>query len=90
MEYGSVNDVRARHGSKNIYVEFDKWNPEEKNDLYTAVLSNKTAEIVPNDGVTEEDILKNLLEQGVKIVSFNLDYPSLNQVFIDIMKENEK
>ena len=90
MEYGSVNDVRARHGSKNIYVEFDKWNPEEKNDLYTAVLSNKTAEIVPNDGVTEEDVLKNLLEQGVKIVSFNLDYPSLNQVFIDIMKENEK
>ena len=90
MEYGSVNDVRARHGSKNIYVEFDKWNPEEKNDLYTAVLSNKTAEIVPNDGVTEEDVLKNLLEQGVKIVSFNLDYPSLNQIFIDIMKENEK
>ncbi len=90
MEYGSVNDVRARHGSKNIYVEFDKWNPEEKNNLYTAVLSNKTAEIVPNDGVTEEDVLKNLLEQGVKIVSFNLDYPSLNQIFIDIMKENEK
>lgn len=90
MEYGSVNEVRARHGSKNIYMEFDKWNPEDKNDLYTAIVSNKTAELIPNAGVTETEILKSLLDQGVKIVSFNLDYPSLNQVFIDIMKENEK
>jgi len=86
MEYGSVNEVRARHGSKNIYMEFEKWNPEEKNDLYTAVVTNKTAELIPNTGVTETEILKSLLDQGVKILSFNLDYPSLNQVFIDIMK----
>ena len=90
MEYGSVNEVRARHGSKNIYMEFEKWNPEEKNDLYTAIVSNKTAELIPNAGVTETEILKSLLDQGVKIISFNLDYPSLNQVFIDIMKEDEK
>lgn len=86
LEYGSVNEVRARYGSKNIYIEFASWAPEETNDLYTAVITNKTAEIVPKKDVTEDDILKNLLEQGVKIVSFNLDYPSLNQVFIDIMK----
>jgi ABC-2 type transport system ATP-binding protein len=89
MEYGSVNEVRARHGSKNIYLEFESWAPEEKNKLYTLTLTNKTAEIVPNEGVSENDILKNLLDQGVKIVSFNLDYPSLNQVFINIMDDAE-
>lgn len=86
LEYGSVNEVRARHGSKNIYIEFGSWAPAEKNDLYTAIITNKTAEIIPNKDVTEDEILKNLLEQGVKLISFNLDYPSLNQVFIDIMK----
>jgi len=86
LEYGSVNEVRARHGSKNIYIEFGSWAPVEKNDLYTAIITNKTAEIIPNKDVTEDEILKNLLEQGVKLISFNLDYPSLNQVFIDIMK----
>ena len=86
LEYGSVNEVRARHGSKNIYIEFGSWAPVEKNELYTAVITNKTAEIIPNKDVTEDEILKNLLEQGVKLISFNLDYPSLNQVFIDIMK----
>ncbi len=89
MEYGSVNEVRARHGSKNIYLEFESWAPEEKNKLYTLTLTNKTAEIVPNEGVSENDVLKNLLDQGVKIVSFNLDYPSLNQVFINIMDDEK-
>jgi len=86
LEYGSVNEVRARHGSKNIYIEFVSWAPAEKNDLYTAIINNKTAELIPNKDVTEDEILHNLLDQGVKLVSFNLDYPSLNQVFIDIMK----
>lgn len=86
LEYGSVNEVRARHGSKNIYIEFANWAPEKKNDMYTAVVTNKMAELIPNEGITEDDILKNLLDQGVKLVSFNLDYPSLNQIFIDIMK----
>ncbi len=89
MEYGSVNEVRARHGSKNIYVEFESWAPEEKNDLYTLTLTNKTAEIVPNEGVSENEVLKNLLDQGVKIISFSLDYPSLNQVFINIMDDEK-
>ncbi|HAM37602.1 TPA: hypothetical protein DCP42_02720, partial [Patescibacteria group bacterium] len=58
----------------------------EKNELYSVIITNKTAEIIPNKDITEEKILENLLKQGVKLVSFRLDYPSLNQVFVDIMK----
>ncbi len=86
LEYGSVNEVRARHGSKNIYIEFAKLAPEVKNNLYTAIITNKTAEIVPNEGITVNEILENLLKQGIELISFSLDYPSLNQIFIDIMK----
>lgn len=89
MEYGSVNEVRARHGSKNIHLEFESWAPEKKNDLYTLTLTNKTAEIIPNEGVSEDEVLKNLLDQGIKIINFNLDYPSLNQVFINIMDDEK-
>ena len=86
LEYGSVNEVRARHGSKSIFIEFSGKAPAEKNELYSAIITNKTAEIIPNKDITEEKILENLLKQGVKLVSFRLDYPSLNQVFVDIMK----
>ncbi|MBU1119624.1 ATP-binding cassette domain-containing protein [Patescibacteria group bacterium] len=86
LEYGSVNEVRANHGSKSIFIEFSGKAPVEKNELYSAIITNKTAEIIPNKGITEEKILENLLKQEVKLVSFRLDYPSLNQVFVDIMK----
>ncbi len=89
LEYGSVNEVRARHGSKNITIEFVGHAPKVKTNLYTANILNKTAELTPNDGVSEDDILKDLLKQGIKLINFKLDYPSLNQVFIDIMKDEK-
>jgi len=70
----------------NRLIEFSGKAPVEKNELYSAIITNKTAEIIPNKDITEEKILENLLKQGVKLVSFRLDYPSLNQVFVDIMK----
>ena len=88
LEYGTVNEVRARNGSRNIFLEFNGKVPVENKKLYSLRDSgSKTVEIIPKDNVSKEDILKDLLEQKVDIVNFNLDYPSLNQVFIDIMKK---
>ena len=87
IEYGTVNEVRERHGSRNIYVEYADKAPKEKTKLYTSVKDHKTIEIIPEKGVKEEDILKDLIKQGVKIINYSLDYPSLNQIFIDILKK---
>ena len=86
IEYGTVNEVRARHGSKNIYLEFGNKKPIENEKLYKININNHTAEITPNINVTAEDILSEMLKQNIEIIGFKLDYPSLNQVFIDIMK----
>lgn len=86
IEYGTVNEVRARHGSKNIYLEFGNKKPIENEKLYKININNHTAEITPNINITAEDILNEMLKQNIEIISFKLDYPSLNQVFIDIMK----
>ena len=87
IEYGTVNEVRERHGSKNIYVEFADKAPKKETSLYTSVSDHKTLEIIPREGIKGEDILKDLVKQGVKIISYKLDYPSLNQIFIDVLKE---
>ncbi len=89
LEYGSVNEVRARHGSKNMTVEFVGHAPKTNTDLYTANVLNKTAELMPKDGISVDEILEELLKQKVQLINFKLDYPSLNQVFIDIMKDEK-
>ena len=86
IEYGTVNEVRARHGSKNIYVEFGGDAPKADPKLFDLTVNNHLAEITPKDGVTLDSILKELIAQKIDIIDFKLDYPSLNQVFIDIMK----
>lgn len=86
LEYGTVNEVRARHGSKNVYVEFNGSEPKSNTKLYDLDISNHLAEITPKENVTPDMILKELINQNIDIVEYKLDYPSLNQVFIDIMK----
>lgn len=88
LEYGKVNDVRKKYGSNNIVVEFTGKAPENKSKLYSSsLLSSKVAEIIPNnDKVDPNEIIKEIINNGTNLVSMKLDYPSLNQIFIDLMK----
>ncbi len=87
LEYGRINEVRERHGSTNLFVEFDGKAPLVEGKLYRSSIDNKIAEIIPKDkSFSSNDILKELIDHGTKIVSAKLDYPSLNQIFIDLMK----
>ncbi len=89
LEYGAINEVRERHGSTNLFVEFDGKPPLVEGKLYTSVIDNKIAEIIPKDkAIDGNDILKELIQNGTKIISARLDYPSLNQIFIDLMKNS--
>jgi len=89
LEYGAINEVRERHGSTNLFVEFDGKPPLVEGKLYKSVIDNKIAEIIPKDkAIDGNDILKELIQNGTKIISARLDYPSLNQIFIDLMKNS--
>ncbi|MDD3475044.1 MAG: ATP-binding cassette domain-containing protein [Candidatus Dojkabacteria bacterium] len=87
LEYGNVEKVREKYGSKNIIIDFVGKAPEKDNRLYSAIISNKRAEISPKSNIDSNEIIKNILNQGVKIVDMTLDYPSLNQIFIELMKK---
>ncbi|MHC1716846.1 MAG: ABC transporter ATP-binding protein [Candidatus Dojkabacteria bacterium] len=88
LEYGSINDVRKRYGSNNLVIEFTGKPPDKETKLYTSVISNKTAEIVPKDDKIDSNIIiSDILQNGTKLVSMKLDYPSLNQIFINLMKK---
>lgn len=92
LEYGNVNDVRKRYGNSTLFVEFAGKAPLKEGKLYTSVIDgsdSKVAEIkLKSDSVDTNDIIKELIGNGTKIVSLRLDYPSLNQIFIDLMKKS--
>ena len=87
LEYGKVNDVRKKYGSDNIIIEFDGKVPDKESKLYSSVITNKRIEITPNKGIKTEEILTQIIKNGTKILRMELDYPSLNQIFINLMKD---
>jgi ABC-2 type transport system ATP-binding protein len=83
--YGSIKQVRQSFGKDNIHLEFAGKLPENKK-LYEAKIVNNTAEIIPKPKVEPKQILKFLIDSNIDIINYELDYPSLNEVFIKISK----
>ncbi|MBP8979011.1 ATP-binding cassette domain-containing protein [Candidatus Dojkabacteria bacterium] len=91
VEYGTVSEVRKRYGSNNIVIEFSGKAPEKDTKLYRSTVTNTTAEIAPKDEDTDpNDVIAELVKNGTKIIKMEVDAPSLNDIFIELMsKKNE-
>jgi len=81
--YGTPKEVRRSFGKDNIKIEFSGKFPKN-NKLYNARVVNKTAEVIPKKGIKSGEILKYLIKNNLDIIKYELDYPSLNEVFIKI------
>lgn len=90
IEYGTNTEVRQRHGSNTLNIEFDGKKLPKEGKTYTSVINNKSAEIKPKDKYEVNDIIKEIISDGTKIIELKVDYPSLNQIFLDINKEDER
>ncbi len=88
-EYGSISDVRQKYGTDSIRISFKNKLEvtNESKKLFNARISNKTAELMLQKNVNPEDVLNYLIKNEVGLISYNLDYPSLNQIFIDLQKK---
>jgi ABC-2 type transport system ATP-binding protein len=86
--YGTINEVRSSFGTNNIQVEF-KGSLPENTKLYKARITQNTAEISPNSDVKTNEILSYLVKSDIEILDYSVDYPSLNEVFINIVQTKE-
>lgn len=90
IEYGTTTDVRRKYGSNNLLITFLGTKPLKSHQLYTSIVTNNTAEITPTGNQSTNKILETLIKSGTEIQECKVDYPSLNQIFIDISKTDEE
>ncbi len=90
MEYGTTTEVRKKYGSNTLFVSFEGKKPLKETDIYKSVVTNKTAEIVPKGKYTSNDILEALIKDGTKVIDLKVDYPSLNEIFIEITNDGKR
>lgn len=91
VEYGSIREVRKRYGSNNIQIEFSGKPPQKDTKLYRSTVTNTTAEIAPKDEKTNpNDVIEELIKGGTNIVKMEVDAPSLNDIFIELMSKKDE
>lgn len=90
IEYGTTKEVRERHGSNNLFISFGGKKPKKDTEIYTSVVTNNTAEIIPKEKHSTNEIIESLIQNKTQILELKIDYPSLNNIFIDITKKDAR
>lgn len=84
--YGTTMDVRKKYGKDIIRIEYKGKLPVNK-DLYTIKSEGQSTQLKMKKPDLSQQILQWLLQNKVEISKFEIDYPSLNEIFIKIVKD---
>lgn len=90
--YGGVDKIKNDFKEHLFSVKYNGNLPESISDHNYLIVSKTSNEIVFKAGVdqTSNDLLRNLINSHVNIVSFNEIMPSLNEIFIKIVESNNE
>ncbi len=90
--YGGVDKIKNDFKEHLFSVKYNGKLPESISDNNYLIVSKTANEIVFKAGVdqTSNDLLRNLINSHVNIVSFNEIMPSLNEIFIKIVESNNE
>ena len=88
--YGNVVDIRAEYGSRTIALSYTG-NLPENSKLYTvSKQAAGTAELIPAAKAQPQQILAYLVKQsGLEILKFEVEQMSLDDIFVQIYREDE-
>jgi ABC-2 type transport system ATP-binding protein len=90
---GPVREVKRGFGWRYIAIDGENYEPTLNNSpLVKAVTPNRDhTEIILQDGADPQSLLRQLVDDGARLVRFELVAPSLNEIFIESVKRaNER
>jgi len=84
--YGSLDEIKSRYRNNSIFIECDLL-PEEITGVIGTKDHGKYVELFLNGNTSSQEVLNNLVSKNVTINRFEVSTPSLNEIFIQVVKE---
>jgi len=85
--YGNLAEIKSKYRNNSVFLECDRLP-----DGLPGVMGNKQhlkyMELFLDGHTSPQDILSALISKGVKVDRFEVSTPSLNEVFIQVVKES--
>ncbi len=87
--YGTLKEIQSHFASRDIFVTPLTTMPDSIKDVKEIHKLNGRYRLVLDPDAEPNQILKNLINQGVELNEFEIAVPPLNQIFIKVVKEQE-
>ncbi len=84
---GSLKEVQTRFATNQVLIQTDSELPETLPGVHKIEEEGLFYRLAPSDGTTSRAILQQLIEEKISMNSFEIATPSLDEIFIKVVKE---
>lgn len=89
--YGTIDEIKEKYGTKRIILKYTGQVPNRPKLYDIDVNETNYAELIPQDGVTNDRILRELMAfNDIKINTFDVKMSSLDEIFVSIYGNQEE
>ena len=85
--YGSLAEIKSRYRNNSVFLECDRL-PEGLPGVVGSKSHLKYVELFLDGHTSPQEVLSALISKGVTVGRFEVSTPSLNEVFIQVVKES--
>jgi ABC-2 type transport system ATP-binding protein len=85
--YGSLTEIKSRYRNNSVFIECDRL-PEKLPGVTGSKDHLKYVELFLDGHTSPQEVLSALVSSGAKVDRFEVSTPSLNEVFIQVVKES--
>jgi ABC-2 type transport system ATP-binding protein len=85
--YGSLAEIKSRYRNNSVFIECDRL-PEKLPGVVGRKDHMKYIELFLDGHTSPQEVLSALVSSGAKVERFEVSTPSLNEVFIQVVRES--
>ena len=85
---GELSEIRNRFRTNEVIIDALNPLPEKLNGVSRIEKLNGAYRLSPQEGLSSHELLNELVTQGIKLNSFEVAVPTLDEIFIKVVKES--
>ncbi len=84
---GALKEVQERFATNQVLIQTDSELPENLPGVQSIEREGLNYRLTPADGLSPREVLQQLIDQRISLNSFEIATPSLDEIFIKVVKE---
>jgi len=85
---GELSQIRNRFSTNEVIIDALNPLPEKLNGVSRIEKLNGAYRLSPQEGLSSHELLNELITQGIQLNSFEVAVPTLDEIFIKVVKES--